>query len=46
MGMLLFILSEIMLFFAFFWAFFHFSLIPSVNIGAVWPPVGTQELNV
>lgn len=35
MGMLLFILSEIMLFFAFFWAFFHFSLVPSVNIGNV-----------
>jgi cytochrome c oxidase subunit 3 len=46
MGMLLFILSEIMLFFAFFWAFFHFSLVPSVNIGGVWPPLDTQPLNV
>lgn len=34
-GMLLFILSEVMLFFAFFWAFFHFSLVPSVSIGAI-----------
>lgn len=35
MGMLLFILSEVMLFFAFFWGFFHFSLIPSVNVGSI-----------
>jgi heme/copper-type cytochrome/quinol oxidase subunit 3 len=39
-GMILFILSEIMLFFAFFWAFFHSSLSPSVWIGSVWPPKG------
>jgi len=46
MGMLLFILSEVMLFFAFFWAFFHFSLVPSVNVGAIWPPTDTQHLDV
>lgn len=45
-GMLLFILSEVMFFFAFFWSFFHYTLIPSVSIGAIWPPVGTQELDV
>ena len=37
-GMALFILSEIMFFFAFFWAFFHSSLAPVHNIGGVWPP--------
>jgi len=37
-GMLLFIISEIMFFFGFFWAFFHVSLAPSYAIGAVWPP--------
>jgi len=37
-GMLLFIVSEIMFFFGFFWAFFHVSLAPSYAIGAVWPP--------
>ena len=37
-GMLLFILSEVMFFFAFFWAFFHSSFNPSLAIGAVWPP--------
>lgn len=40
MGMVLFILSEVMLFFAFFWAFFHSSLNPVYQIGCVWPPKG------
>ena len=44
-GMLLFIVSEIMFFLAFFWAFFHSSLAPTVEIGAVWPPKGIQVLN-
>jgi cytochrome c oxidase subunit 3 len=44
-GMILFILSEIMFFVAFFWAFFHSSLAPTVEIGAVWPPKGIQVLN-
>ena len=39
LGMLLFIVSEIMFFFAFFWAFFHSSFNPSHMIGGVWPPV-------
>jgi cytochrome c oxidase subunit 3 len=38
-GMLLFIVSEIMFFFAFFWAFFHSSFNPSPVIGGVWPPI-------
>jgi len=38
MGMLLFIVSEIMFFFAFFWAFFHSSLNPSIALGGVFPP--------
>jgi cytochrome c oxidase subunit 3 len=46
LGMALFILSEVMFFFAFFWSFFHFSLNPSIAIGAVWPPVGTQPLSI
>lgn len=40
LGMILFIVSEIMFFFAFFWAFFHSSLSPTFNIGGVWPPLG------
>ena len=40
-GMLLFIASEVMFFFAFFWAFFH-ATIPAINAIAhtVWPPKG------
>lgn len=44
-GMLLFIVSEIMFFFAFFWAFFHSSLAPTVEIGALWPPKGIEVLD-
>jgi heme/copper-type cytochrome/quinol oxidase subunit 3 len=38
LGMKLFIASEIMFFFSFFWAFFHFTLSPSIFIGGIWPP--------
>jgi len=34
-GMLLFIVSEIMFFFAFFWAFFAAALAPVIEIGAI-----------
>jgi len=39
-GFLLFILSEVMFFVSFFWAFFHASLAPSIQIGGIWPPHG------
>jgi len=39
-GMILFIASEVMFFFAFFWAFFTSSLVPVPEIGSVWPPKG------
>ena len=38
LGMILFIVSEVMFFFAFFWAFFHSSLNANFYIGGVWPP--------
>ena len=38
-GIALFILSEVMLFFSLFWAYFHFSLVPLRGIGLAWPPV-------
>lgn len=37
-GVILFIVSEVMFFFAFFWAFFHSSCNPNLAIGGVWPP--------
>nr|YP_009107390.1 cytochrome c oxidase subunit III [Ibacus ciliatus]AIU40934.1 cytochrome c oxidase subunit III [Ibacus ciliatus] len=44
-GMILFILSEVLFFFSFFWAFFHSSLAPSIEIGIMWPPSGIQPFN-
>ena len=37
-GQLLFLVSEIMLFFSFFWAFFHSSQAPNIEQGVEWPP--------
>jgi len=45
LGMLLFIVSEVMFFFSFFWAYFHFSLSPAIEIGCSWPPYGIQAFN-
>ena len=45
LGMALFIVSEVMFFFSFFWAFFHCTLSPSVGIGCVWPPEGISTLD-
>lgn len=44
-GMVLFIVSEVMLFFAFFWAYFHSSLNPVPEIGCVWPPKGIEVIS-
>jgi cytochrome c oxidase subunit 3 len=44
-GMILFIVSEIMFFFAFFWAFFAASISPTIDIGNVWPPKGIDAFN-
>ena len=44
-GMILFITSEIMFFFAFFWAFFHSSLTPTPAIGSLWPPLGVNTIS-
>nr|YP_011017684.1 cytochrome c oxidase subunit 3 [Dasysiphonia japonica]WQF69507.1 cytochrome c oxidase subunit 3 [Dasysiphonia japonica] len=44
-GIILFIVSEIFFFVAFFWAFFHSSISPAVEIGSIWPPKGITVLN-
>nr|APX39945.1 cytochrome c oxidase subunit 3 [Chaetocnema scheffleri] len=44
-GMILFITSEILFFFSFFWAYFHSSLSPSIEIGMLWPPKGIYTFN-
>lgn len=44
-GMILFITSEVCFFFAFFWAFFHSRLAPTVELGVAWPPTGIKPIN-
>lgn len=45
LGFILFIFSEVMFFFSFFWTFFHCSLFPDPSIGMRWPPEGILCLN-
>lgn len=44
MGIFLFIVSEVMIFFGLFWAYFHSSLSPSEELGGIWPPAQLQVL--
>lgn len=44
-GIILFIVSEVFFFVSFFWAFFHRSLAPGVDIGSSWPPAGIKVFN-
>nr|ALO76915.1 cytochrome c oxidase subunit 3 [Pterostichinae sp. CYR01] len=44
-GMILFITSEVFFFISFFWAFFHSSLSPAVELGNMWPPSGIDPFN-
>jgi cytochrome c oxidase subunit 3 len=45
MGVSLFIVTEIFFFMSIFWAYFHSSLAPTVELGSQWPPVGVTALN-
>lgn len=45
LGIILFIISELFFFISFFWAFFHRSLSPSIEIGINWPPTGIYTFN-
>jgi len=44
-GMMLFITSEVFFFLRFFWAYFHASLTPNVELGRIWPPIGVVPFN-
>lgn len=44
-GMILFITSEVLFFLSFFWAFFHRSLSPAIELGSLWPPQGIKPFN-
>nr|QPF24313.1 cytochrome c oxidase subunit 3 [Hoplopleura sp.] len=45
LGMILFILSEVMFFFSLFFGWFFISLSPDVSLGCVTPPLGVQPLS-
>uniref|UniRef100_A0AAU7YRS8 Cytochrome c oxidase subunit 3 n=1 Tax=Rhopalus latus TaxID=238591 RepID=A0AAU7YRS8_9HEMI len=45
LGMILFIISEVFFFISFFWAFFHSSLAPTIELGMIWPPKGIKTFN-
>jgi cytochrome c oxidase subunit 3 len=45
LGVILFIVSEVMFFAAIFWAFFHSALTPTVELGSQWPPMGIEPIN-
>lgn len=44
-GIILFITSEVFFFISFFWGFFHNRLVPTVELGIIWPPKGIQTFN-
>lgn len=44
-GIILFIVSEVFFFVSFFWAFFHNSLSPRIELGRMWPPLGILAFN-
>lgn len=44
-GIILFIVSEVLFFVSFFWAFYHSRLSPVYDLGSVWPPVGVEVFN-
>ncbi len=44
-GMVLFIISEVMFFVAWFWAYFNSSLFPTPQVGNIWPPEGVEVFN-
>jgi len=45
LGVALFIVSEALFFLAIFWAFFHSALSPTVELGAMWPPMGIESID-
>jgi cytochrome c oxidase subunit 3 len=45
LGVVLFIVSEIFFFLSIFWAYFHSSLAPAIEIGSEWPPKGIEPVN-
>jgi len=45
LGVVLFIVSEVFFFISIFWAYFHSSIAPAIEIGSEWPPKGIEPVN-
>nr|YP_010846134.1 cytochrome c oxidase subunit 3 [Cyathus pallidus]WEV87321.1 cytochrome c oxidase subunit 3 [Cyathus pallidus] len=45
LGFILFVISEVFAFFSVFWAYFHSSLSPTIELGGIWPPIGILPLD-
>jgi cytochrome c oxidase subunit III len=45
MGMIMFIISEVMFFAAWFWSFFKHAIYPMPAVGGIWPPEGIETFD-
>jgi len=44
-GIILFIMSEVIFFVSFFWCYFDCVLVVDIEVGSVWPPLGVSRIN-
>lgn len=44
-GIIIFIISEVIFFISFFWAYFHSRTRPNIEIGQIWPPLSIKSFN-
>lgn len=45
MGFMLFIITELFLFVTIFWTQLHSALVPDIQLGSIWPPMGIEGMN-
>lgn len=45
LGFVLFVVSEVCVFFGLFFAYFYNALVPAIEVGSIWPPVGIVTLD-
>lgn len=45
LGFYLFIVTEVFFFIGAFWSYFHSALVPSIQIGNTWPPIGITGID-
>lgn len=45
LGFILFVVSEICVFFGLFFAYFYNALVPAIEVGGLWPPIGITTLD-